>query len=177
MNYFAQQIGQSYDEQGQLARQGQPQQYLIETLNALPYYSQPFPKSLGYEWVYREVIQRIEEESLEVADAIATGLHQAACQIAQDLQFFAEEQLTNRPFQVLVTGGGAFNSYLLECIREYGSEQIALVIPDEKLVSFKEALIFALLGVLRVRNEVNCLSSVTGAQYDHSAGVIYGKLD
>jgi anhydro-N-acetylmuramic acid kinase len=175
MNYFAQQIGQSYDKQGQLARQGQPQQHLIETLNALPYYNQPFPKSLGYEWVYREIIRRIEEENLEVADAVATGLHQAASQIAQDLQFFAEEQLTSRPFRVLVTGGGAFNPYLLECIRNYGSEQVELVIPDEKLISFKEALVFALLGVLRVRNEINCLSSVTGAQYDHSAGVIYGR--
>lgn len=176
MNYFAQQIGQSYDQDGQLARQGTPHQALLIMLNALPYYQQPFPKSLGYEWVYKEVIQPIAREGLSVPDAIATALHHAASPIADSLRYFAEKQSSNGKFRVLVTGGGAFNPYLLECIQQYGSDQVELIVPDKNIVAFKEALVFALLGVLRARNEVNCLRSVTGAQYDHSAGVIYGIL-
>lgn len=174
MNYFAQQQGQPYDQNGQLARQGQVDQMLVNTLNQLPYYQQNFPKSLGYEWVHREIISRIERANLSVPDAIITALDHAAYQIAQSLHSLPEEQTT--PFRVIVTGGGVFNEYFMKRIREYTAGQIELIVPDEKTVAFKEALVFALLGVLRVRNEVNCLQSVTGAQYDHSAGVIFGKI-
>lgn len=176
MNYFAQQAGQTYDQDGKLARSGSPRQPVLDTLNSLPYFRQPFPKSLGYEWVHREIIQRIEEEKMGVADALATALHHAAYQIAESLLHFADQQPATGKFRVLVTGGGAFNPYFMECIERYGSGRVELLIPNKKIVAFKEALVFALLGVLRVRNEVNCLRSVTGAQYDHSAGVIYGKL-
>ncbi len=175
MNYFAQQLGQPYDQGGQLAKQGQINQSLVDTFNQLPYYQQSFPKSLGYEWVHREIILRIEQANLSVQDAIATVLDHAAYQIGQALRSFAEQQTSS--FKVLVTGGGAFNNYFMESIQQYASDRIELIVPDEKIVAFKEALVFALLGVLRVRNEVNCLQSVTGAQYDHSAGVIFGNID
>ena len=176
MNYFAQQAGQPYDRDAQLARQGTPHQVLLNKLNALHYYQQPFPKSLGYEWVYKELIRPIEQEGLSVPDAVATALHHAAYQIAETLRFFAEQPSAAEKCKVLVTGGGAFNPYLMECIQQYGSSKVELVVPDKKIIAFKEALVFALLGVLRARNEINCLRSVTGAQYDHSAGVVYGIL-
>ncbi|MEM9833691.1 MAG: anhydro-N-acetylmuramic acid kinase [Bacteroidota bacterium] len=175
MNYFAQQLGKPYDKDGELAQQGQPNQALLNELNQLPYYQQSFPKSLGYEWVQREIIRRIAQKNLSVADAIATALHHAAHQIARDLSSFADKKAG--VFRVLVTGGGAFNRLFLSTIRENCSGTVELVVPDEKTVAFKEALVFALLGVLRVRNEINCLQSVTGAQYDHSAGVIFGNID
>nr|MBX2827004.1 anhydro-N-acetylmuramic acid kinase [Flavobacteriaceae bacterium] len=74
---------------------------------------------------------------------------------------------------VLVTGGGAYNSYLLERLREL--KNVNLVIPNNHLIEYKEALVFGLLGVLRMRDEVNCLASVTGASKDHSAGILYLK--
>ncbi|WKN45187.1 anhydro-N-acetylmuramic acid kinase [Tunicatimonas pelagia] len=175
MNYFAQQSGKPYDQDGQLAQQGHIDQSLVDALNQLPYYRQDFPKSLGYEWVHREIIRRIEHANLSVPDAIATALDHAAYQISQALQFFAAKQ--TEPFQVLVTGGGAFNDYFMDSIRRYAAEGIEMIAPPAKIIAFKEALVFALLGVLRVRNEINCLQSVTGAQYDHSAGVIFGNID
>ncbi|MEM8970207.1 MAG: anhydro-N-acetylmuramic acid kinase [Bacteroidota bacterium] len=175
MNYFAQQLGQSYDVGGQIAQQGEPNQSLLASLNQLPYYRQPFPKSLGYEWVHQEIIQPLEQENLSIADAITTALHHAAYQVAKDVNTFADEKTGT--FRVLVTGGGAFNVYFMDTIRKNCSETVELVVPDKKTVAFKEALVFAFLGVLRVRNEINCLQSVTGAQYDHSAGVIFGNLD
>jgi anhydro-N-acetylmuramic acid kinase len=43
---------------------------------------------------------------------------------------------------------------------------IDVIIPGEKLVKYKEALIMALIGVLRWREKANVLSSVTGAKRD-----------
>ena len=73
---------------------------------------------------------------------------------------------------MLTSGGGAYNDFLIERIQFYLPE-MTIIIPPKKILEFKEALIFALLGVLKLRGEVNALQSVTGAQYDHSSGVIY----
>jgi anhydro-N-acetylmuramic acid kinase len=72
---------------------------------------------------------------------------------------------------VLVTGGGAFNSFLIERIRTLTTNP--LIIPDDLIVQYKEALIFAFLGVLRIRIEINCLCSVTGAREDSCVGAVY----
>jgi anhydro-N-acetylmuramic acid kinase len=73
--------------------------------------------------------------------------------------------------EVLVTGGGAFNRFLMELLRQKSGS--ALVVPDEQLVKYKEAIIFAFLGLLRYRGEINCLASVTGARTDSSSGIIH----
>jgi len=72
--------------------------------------------------------------------------------------------------KVLVTGGGAFNVFLIEQLKKCGAE---IIIPENKLIEFKEALIFAFLGVLKLRGDINCLSSVTGASNNHSSGIVY----
>ena len=175
-NYLMQQEGKAYDEGGQRAAQGQVDQSLVDQFDQLEYYAAPFPKSLGYEWVQQHLIQPLEQSSLSTADRLATITHHATRQIARSI-----EQLLGKKNQtkgrVWVTGGGVFNGYFMQCLRQYSSEEVAYVIPDAQLISFKEALVFALLGVLRVRGEVNCLKSVTGAAHDHSAGVVYGNID
>jgi anhydro-N-acetylmuramic acid kinase len=72
---------------------------------------------------------------------------------------------------VLITGGGAFNIFLIENLKE--STPCRLIMPGELLIQFKEAVIFAFLGVLKLRNEINCLSTVTGARKDSSSGLVY----
>ncbi len=173
-NYFVQQTGQDYDENGQLAASGTVDQSLVSQFDQLDYYATPFPKSLGYEWVRKHLIQPLEASSLTLPDRLATVTHHATEQIARNLRQLMEDKGVSAA-RVLVTGGGVFNGYFMQCLRHYGGEAINFVIPDAQLVSFKEALVFALLGVLRVRGEVNCLASVTGAAHDHSAGVVYGN--
>ena len=174
-NYFVQQMGQDYDDKGQRAASGSVDQSLVSQFNGLDYYAAPFPKSLGYEWVRDHLIRPLESSSLTTADKLATIAHHATEQVARSLrQLMKEKQQTTA--RMLVTGGGVFNDYFMQCLRQHSGEAIKYVIPDVQLVSFKEALVFALLGVLRVRGEVNCLSSVTGAAHDHSAGVVYGRF-
>ncbi len=158
MNKLASRLGTEYDKGGAFAKAGTPHSPSIEQLNNLPYYQLPAPKSLGMEWV-NEFVFPILETIDRPQDALATFIEHIADQIYEVLPVSST---------VLVTGGGAYNRFLLERLQTKGLNQ--LVIPQSELVEFKEALIFGLLGVLRLRHANNCLSSVTGAQKDHSSG-------
>ncbi len=162
LNALAQKLGAEYDDGGNMARKGEADCTLIERLNRLPYYHQSPPKSLGREWVERNILPQISHLSTE--DALATMTKHSAFQIGKALHDLQANT-------VLCTGGGVLNQYLMELIEKHGHLQIE--IPDEKLMNYKEALIFAFLGLLRWRNEVNILASVTGAPEDHCSGVLY----
>jgi len=164
LNFYANQLGFDYDDKGQLARQGKNSTGLLEELNQLDFYHQKHPKSLGFEFVKETVLPIIENHNLDIKDKLHTFTEHVAQQIAL--------ALPTKKASLFITGGGAYNSYLIERIQFYLPE-IKIIIPDNKTLEFKEALIFALLGVLKLRAENNVLNSVTGAQMDHSSGRIY----
>ena len=161
LNYFAEKLGKNYDENGDFARNGAINFKILEQLNALTFYQKPAPKSLGVEFVNSEIFPLLKDEIPE--NIIATFTEHIAEQIAK---VFNDNQLKT----VLVTGGGTFNTYLLEKIR--GKSQTELIVPDENIINFKEALIFAFMGVLRLRNEVNVLCSATGSSENHCSGIL-----
>lgn len=162
LNHYANRLGLEYDDKGQIAQSGNYIKKLAEELDQLTYYQQSAPKSLGLEWVQEEIFPRLEASNLKPQDILHTFVEHIARQMSNN---FLKES------KVLVTGGGAFNDYLLTRIQNYST--VNLIIPDKKIINYKEALIFGFLGVLRLRNEVNCLKSVTGASKNHSSGVIY----
>jgi anhydro-N-acetylmuramic acid kinase len=164
LNFLANQVDKPFDVNGDMARQGKLNVQLLEWLNDLDYYKENPPKSLGKEWVFREFIPVLEESDISVEDKLMTVSEHIAYQVSA-----STEPIRNR--KMLVTGGGAFNTFLLEKIREKCRSEI--IIPDRETVNFKEALIFAFLGVLRWRNEVNILRSYTGASHDNPGGTVY----
>ncbi|WP_347159986.1 anhydro-N-acetylmuramic acid kinase [Pontibacter chitinilyticus] len=168
LNHLANSIGQPYDADGCLARSGQLLPDLLAQLNAPTYFRQLPPKSLGKEWVLAHSLQSIEAHPGSVADKLHTVCHHIAQQLQQALPTLHPQQ-----HQVLLTGGGAFNLYLVELIQQYLGDAFRVEVPEPEVVSFKEALIFAFLGVLRWRGEHNCLRSVTGAIHDNCGGAIY----
>ena len=161
LNFFAEKLGKNYDENGDFAKDGNINLEILEQLNALEFYQKSHPKSLGIEFVKAEIFPLLKDETPE--NIIATFTEHIAFQIAK---VFNENHLK----KVLVTGGGTFNSYLIEKIREKSATEI--IIPDEKIINFKEALIFALMGVLRMNNEINVLCSATGSSENHSSGIV-----
>ena len=174
LNRLAAMLGYPYDKGGVNARGGQVQTCLLHALDALEYYAATGPKSLGKEWfvgqfwpVVKEFIGVVPSLST-VRDALATVSAHIAMQIGRVLE--AQKIST-----LLVTGGGAWNSYLVEQIGEY-SPSTAITVPDELIVNYKEALIFAFLGYLRLGGKVNTLASVTWAKCDSIGGNISGKL-
>lgn len=163
LNFFAQILNKNYDDNGNLARQGEINLEILNQLNELKFYSAKGAKSLGREWIETEILPKLKP--LSPKDALATATEHAAIKIAQSL---GEHQIDN----VLITGGGAYNGFLIEKIKEKTSSSI--IIPSREVIDFKEALIFALMGVLRLQNENNVLASATGSSQDHCSGILVG---
>jgi len=162
LNAYAGKLGMAYDRDGETARSGQVCSALLDALNALPFYTQAGPKSLGREWVESEVYPLIERYGLPVEDVLATFVEHVAVQVGRHV----------RRGRVLVTGGGARNRYLVERMQAL-APQVQYVVPDALTIDFKEALIFALLGALYMADRPNCLASVTGAARDNIGGCLY----
>ena len=166
LNTLAEQLGAPYDEGGKCARSGKLIPGLSDDLGSLEFYSQAPPKSLGIEWVKRSVFPLLEKFS-----SVEDKLHTYTVHIAGIIAGAIDVSGADR---VLVTGGGAYNGFLVEMIRRNTAAE--LVIPDDETVQYKEALIFALLGVLRLRGEINVLRSVTGAERDHCSGTVMREV-
>ncbi|OYU84954.1 MAG: anhydro-N-acetylmuramic acid kinase [Flavobacterium sp. BFFFF2] len=157
-------LGLPYDNGGNVARQGKVHADLLTALNQLPYYQQGAPKSLGVEWLNQAFYPILARFLLSIPDQLATVVEHIAQQIAATFPIDAK--------CVLVTGGGAYHQYLMERMQAH-APNTKLHVPDNQLLEFKEALIFAFLGLLRWQNQINVLASVTGASHEHSSGQIY----
>jgi len=164
LNYYSRSLGYDFDESGKIASMGKVNKDLLMRLNGLDFYKKPYPKSLGLEWVNANIFPLIKGFKIEVKDILATFCEHIAIQITSILNLKLQGK-------VLITGGGAYNTFLINRIEEHS--KVNNYIPKQQLIEFKEALIFGFLGVLKLRNEINCLKSVTGASTNHSSGVIY----
>lgn len=164
LNFYANELGFPYDDAGNFAKSGSINQDLLQQLNELQFYSLPYPKSLGMEFVNAKIFPLMHSCEIDVKDKLRTFVEHIAIQIAN---------ICSKPnAKLFITGGGAYNRFLIERLRNY-LPTTDVVIPDDKTIQFKEALIFGFLGVLRLRDEINVLSSVTGASKNHSTGVVF----
>lgn len=162
LNWLAQREGYDYDRDGLLARSGHVNPTLLDALNNHIYFQHTPPKSLGREFFEEHQIRLLEHET--TANMLATFTEHIAFQIAQ--------AVSNRPSgKILVTGGGAHNAYLIKRIQQHTKHEV--IVPDSQTIDYKEALIFALLGMLRLEGRTNVLSSVTGAPSDSCSGQVW----
>lgn len=164
LNYFALREGAQYDDAGQLGKQGTVVLQLLQKLNAIDFYSEKPPKSLANEWLERHFMPLCQNTNFSNTDILATLYEHIATQIARVLKNAHPAQ------KMLVTGGGAHNSWLIQLIKQKTNLQI--IVPEKIIVDYKEALIFAFLGVLYNNNQVNTLQSVTGATRNTIGGVL-----
>ena len=169
LNHITQKIGLSYDNNGMLARKGVINMDMLKQLNNLSYYELPYPKSTGYEWFVEKVVPIVNATEDTTENLLHTAVHHICEQVAIQIKTNAKKDHST----LLVTGGGALNTFMMELLQSYLEPVVNLVIPEKKLIEYKEALIFALMGVLRVEQEINVLKSVTGASTDSSSGVVY----
>jgi anhydro-N-acetylmuramic acid kinase len=165
LNELAGELGLDHDPDGANARSGKVDGTLLDALNSLDFYHRTGPKSLGREWYLGHFRPLIEAVHISVPDKLCTVTEHIAYQVAGAVA-------AKPPGKIIVTGGGAFNVFLIE--RMQAQTHHAVIVPDELLINYKEALIFAFLGVLRMRQEINCLPAVTGARQACSGGSIMG---
>jgi anhydro-N-acetylmuramic acid kinase len=164
LNFYANTFGLEYDDKGKISESGNLNKELFEELNQLEFYQKTYPKSLGFEFVQEIVLPILESYSISTEDKMRTFTEHIAFQIGKILQ--------TKTGKLLISGGGVYNDFLIDRIKNH-LPKTEVIIPDEKTIKFKEALIFALLGVLKLRNEVNVLASVTGAKQNHSSGEVF----
>ena len=164
LNTLAIEAGLEFDRDGEMARSGSVDASLLNRLDALPFHNQARPRSLGREWFNERMLPLITDRRIGLADRLRT--------VTTHIASIAASELNGQdPTTTLATGGGAHNGFLIELIRSM--TRVGIVIPDRVIIDFKEALIFALLGVLRSRGEATALASVTGASGHSIVGSVY----
>jgi anhydro-N-acetylmuramic acid kinase len=161
LNHFAQKLGYEYDDQGLLAQGGTCDESLLKKLNDIDYYEFNPPKSLAREFAESQLLPFLS--NYDEKKVLHTYTKHIGFQIGVSLK-------KSKATKCLITGGGTHNRFLMDQIQKHTN--CFLEIPDDTIVDYKEALIFALLGLLRIENQINVLSSVTGAKHDHSSGRI-----
>ena len=164
LNHYVAPLNIDYDDKGIIASSGEIDLTLLNELNSLPFYNDSKPKSLGYEFIVETIIPIIDKYCLETKDILRTFVEHVAMQITRKVA-------SNSSKNVFVAGGGAYNTFLINRIQSYTKTK--LIIPNDTIINYKEALVFALLGFLKDEGQNNCLKSVTGASKDHSSGIIF----
>jgi len=174
LNMLVNELGKEYDEGGQIAAGGMVNNALLEKLNALDYYQQPFPKSLANDFGTDTLYPIIKDSGIEIKDALRTVVEHITIQINNAISVLGNQQPATSNQKLLATGGGANNTFVIEQLsKSLQGKNIEVVVPDKKLVNFKEALIMAFIGVLRWRQEYNVLPSVTGASRASIGGALW----
>ncbi|HVM87769.1 MAG TPA: anhydro-N-acetylmuramic acid kinase [Puia sp.] len=181
LNMLANKTGKTFDEDGEIAVSGNINNKLLEELNRLNYYGKAYPKSLANSFGAETVYPIIENNGLEVPHSMRTYTEHIAIQIsnaAKKILKTENEIPENKPqtktYKLLSTGGGSLNKFLITCIKKHLQElNIEVTVPDENLIKYKEALIMALIGVLRWREENNVLCSVTGSSRNSIGGAVW----
>jgi len=169
LNHITRENGLDYDAGGNLAKNGKVNSGMLNQLNALEFYTLPFPKSIGYEWFIEQVVPIIENTEDSMENLLSTAIHHICEQVAIQVKANKKKSVST----LFVTGGGALNDFLIEVLQQKLGDDTKVIVPSRQLIEFKEALVFALMGVLRIEKKTNILSSVTGAKTDSSSGVLF----
>jgi anhydro-N-acetylmuramic acid kinase len=164
LNYLSKQKGFDFDRDGNMGREGHADQNVVALLDKLPFYKQTPPKSLAREWVEKEIYPLLKRFPLSVEDLLSSYYEHISSEIAKEIDALNKSS-------VLITGGGAYNSYFIDLLK--AKSKTAVYIPGKQVIDFKEAIIFAFLGVLRLSEQINTLKSATGATKDSIGGAVF----
>ncbi|GHV34102.1 anhydro-N-acetylmuramic acid kinase [Bacteroidia bacterium] len=190
LNFLSNQLNKAYDKGGKIAQSGKIDENLLKKLNSLGYFKKNYPKSLGFERFEKEIKPLLLHNCVESCgygsgkisnemnpEIIKNQLCTFTEHIAQQItQIITHHKSNHSPtHSLLMTGGGANNKFLLSVLQQKNPD-INIIVPEKMLIDYKEALIFAFLGVLRIREEANCLASVTGAKHDNIGGCVYLRV-
>ncbi|MEX0883227.1 MAG: anhydro-N-acetylmuramic acid kinase [Cyclobacteriaceae bacterium] len=168
-NYLSEKLGEPFDAGGQWAKEGQVIPSLLTKLEELTYYKNQGAKSLGREDIEKHYLPLLKGGKNSIKDLMATLSAHFVNRIAAPVL-----QYGNKGNTLLITGGGAYNDCFIERLSLILDNKVTVYKPEKKIIDFKEAMVFAFLGVLKMRGEINCLASVTGAKMDSCGGTLFG---
>ena len=164
LNHYSKKMGYTFDQDGVLSKKGTVNLDLLNQLNQMSFYNKSGPKSLGIEFVKSKVIPLIDSHILNPKDILRTYIEHISDQISKSIGSYFNDR-------ILISGGGTYNNTLIDSIKTKVKSKV--IVPDSQIIDYKEALIFAYMGLLKSKEKINCLKSVTGAIKDHSSGKIF----
>jgi len=176
LNHLVKPLGIPHDHDGRLAAQGKLLDDLLESVEQLPFFDLTFPKSLGNDWVLNQQLPLYDQADASIPDKLHTACKQIARQITKGVALCLDQDGVNDyPLRMLATGGGVFNEFLMRCIREELKvlDGVNLEIPEADIIHYKEALLMALMGYLRLNEVSNCLPTATGARRPAVGGALH----
>ena len=175
LNFLAGELGLPYDTQGQIARSGTINTDLLQQLRQADFYRKTYPKSMANEWIRSRVIPLFIENELPIADQLATATELIALELVAAIrQIRQKEAWPKENARLLASGGGVFNTYLMERMQALlEAELVKIVLPEKPIIEFKESLLMALLGLLRLEQVPNAWPELTGAKHATINGGIY----
>lgn len=174
LNMLAKKSGRQFDDEGHIAEHGKVDTPLLDILNDFEYYKMPYPKSLSNDFGTDVIFPLIDKRNDDNADDLRTYVEHICVQVADAVKKLQHHFNLPAESKMLVTGGGARNVFLVNRLREVLAElNVSMDLPADDLIDFKEAIIMALIGVLRWREENNVLASVTGASRDSIGGCVW----
>lgn len=176
LNALALQLGFDFDKDGAIAAKATMDQELFGAMQEIDYFTLPYPKSLDNSWIQQSFLPTLMQDEASSEDKLRTYTDFIAYQTAQSIeQIILTEKIKKSTFKLFITGGGALNTFLINSIQKYCNEKqtVEIIIPERNIIEFKEAVLMALMGVLRVENIPNCMQSVTGAKRDTIGGAIF----
>lgn len=165
INWLASLLGMNYDKNGEMASSGNCVPQLVDQLNTLPYFQKEPPKSLGKEW-FELNMKPILEKAVSLY-GVQNCLKSVCTHIAMQIGY----SIPKTAQTMLITGGGAHNNFLIQLIKKHCHAHIT--VPDTLTIDYKEAVVFAFLGLLRLQQRENCLKTVTGASKNSCVGAVY----
>jgi anhydro-N-acetylmuramic acid kinase len=168
LNFLAQKAAKTFDAGGKMASDGEINPGMLKALDKVYNRLKGKRPSLGREIFEQQIQSILDNKKISLNDRLRTFTESSAKEIAE-----AIISKRGNP-SVLCTGGGALNSFFISRLLDLCADNANLIVPDTSVINFKEALVFAFLGMRRVRNETNCLKSVTGASRDSSSGLLIG---
>jgi anhydro-N-acetylmuramic acid kinase len=184
LNMLAYKEGKAYDDKGQIAKSGSVNAALLSQLNDLNYYKQSYPKSLANDFGTEIIFPLVQASGISTANSLRTYVEHIVQQVAHAINLVNGEwamgikQKVKGNSKMLVTGGGVFNNFLIERLRDtFKIFNIEVIVPDDNLVQFKEAMIMAFLGILRWREEDTVMNTVTGASRSSIGGAVWIGLE
>lgn len=175
LNALANELNLPFDKNGKLAKKGTLDKKLFKQQKNIAFFKNDYPKSLSNQWVQKNQTTAFLKNKNQTENKLNTATELTAQLISGSLNKIIEkENFKKKKYKILVTGGGAYNIYLMKRISFYlKKKNIEVVTPKKNVIGFKEAALMALLGVMRLENTANCMASVTGAKKDTIGGAIY----
>jgi len=161
-----------YDEDGQVAFSGAISELLLEKLKTDEYVSRKPPKSTGRERYGDTFVDMLlQETECQIPDIIATATDFTAWAVFHNYELFIQPE--TRLDELLVSGGGAHNKFMMKSLQKYFGNVSVKLIEDYGFSSdAKEAICFAILANETISGNPANVPRTTGA----SKPVILGKI-